>query len=351
MSPRPRLPLAAALLAALLSGGCLQLETRIKVEEDGTATVTERLRFSRRVLDLAGDGRGELVALLGKDAALRRMGQMGEGVSLVSHRVHEAEGASQESLTVFKVKDLNGFKYVTPWPAYRDFPENNTVTFRMQPYYKSCPYARPRAGTMGISWHYPKGKPPKGEPKPPKDAKPPKGPSPLELQVHRELGPVFRDMLKDFQVRLTIESYAPVSSGLGVRGHRAAAREVDLISFTDRDLDRWGGLFLANEEIMLDLVRWQLGGDDVVKHVRGYHANLTLPVFFPAGSKHMWWSGGTDVWFKPSRPLFDRYFAGKKLDYSQWQASPPSKHVPATFEKIGWKGLRKEEKPGNGGGE
>jgi hypothetical protein len=345
---RPRLPLAAALTAALLSAGCMQLETRIKVEEDGTATVTERLRFSRRVLDLAGGKRGELMALLGKESALRRMARMGKGITLSSHQLREAEGASQESLAVFKVKDLNGFKYVTPWAAYLDFPENNTVSFKMKPYYKSCPYARPKAGTLGISWHY--AKRPKGEPKPPKDAKPPKGPSPLELQVHRELGPVFRDMLKDFQLRLTIESYAPVNSGLGVRGRRAGAREVDLLNFSDAALDKWGGLFLENEEIMLDLVRWQLGGNDVVEHVRGYHANLTLPVFFPAGSKHMWWSGGTDVWFAPSRQLFDRHFAGKKLDLSAWQASPPSKHVPANFEKIGWKGLRKGEKPGNGGG-
>ncbi len=325
-------------LAWLACAGCMQLETRIKVHEDGTATVTERLRFSRRLLDLAGADKPKLLERLSRAAALGRMKRMGTGITLTSHKLREAAGAAQESVAVFKVKDLNGFKYVSPWPAYPDFPANNHVSFWMKPVYKSRPYAGARAGTFSIGFRYPKR--PQGEPRPKKGEKPPKGPAPRQLQVHRELGPVFRDMLKGFHVRLTLESYAPVTSGLGVRDHRAGAKEVDLINFSDKSLDTWGGLFLKNEEIMLDLARWQLGGDDVVKHVRGYHANRTLPVFFPAGSKHMWWSGGTEVWFRPSRQLFDRHFVGKKLDYSQWRASPPSKHVLARFESIGWRGSK-----------
>ena len=50
----------------------------------------------------------------------------------------------------------------------------------------------------------------------------------------------------------------------------------------------------------------------------------------------MWWGGGTEVWFAPSKPIFDKWFAGKKLDFAEWQASPESKHVLATFEKIGY---------------
>jgi hypothetical protein len=332
----PRAPLLAGLLAlaALGASGCVQLETRIKIETDGTATVTERLRFSRRVLDLAGEKQADLLKMLSRDAALRRMKKMGEGISVASHKSGEAAGASQESVTVFKVKDLNKFRYVTPWLAYKDFPKNNHVKFWMKPWYKSSPYAGPKAGTVAIGISYPKR--PVGERRPKKGEKPPKGPSPLEQQVYRELGPMFRDMLKGFHVRFTIESYAPVHSGLGVRGARAGAKEVDLINFSDKDLDSWGGLFLKNEEIMLDLVRWELGSADIVRHVRGYAGNHTLPVYFPAGSKHMWWSGGNTVWFRPSKPIFDRWFVGKKLDYSQWRASPPSKHVPATFARIGY---------------
>ena len=199
-------------------------------------------------------------------------------------------------------------------------------------------------------------KPPKGEERPPKDAPPPKGPAPLELQVYRELGPVARDMLKGFRLRLTFESYAPVHSRLGVRGERAGATSLDLLDFSDTNLDSWGSPFLENQEIALELVRWQLGGPNVVRHVNGYWSNTTLPVFFPWGSSHMWWSGGTTIWFAPSRPLFDKHFVGKKLDYSHWQASPPDKHVLAEFDKIGWRGLSRKEKDkgpegGNGGGQ
>jgi hypothetical protein len=137
-------------------------------------------------------------------------------------------------------------------------------------------------------------------------------------------------------IRLTIESYAPVHCGLGVRGERAGAKEMDLIHVSDRNLDKWGGSFLGNEEIMLDLLRWELGSADIVSHVRGFAGNRSLPVFVPLGSRHMWWFGGDKVWFRPSRAVFDRWFAGKKLDYSEWRASPPEKHVPASFKRIGY---------------
>ena len=329
-----RCRVAALALCAVWAAGCLQIEARLKVLEDGTATLTERVRFSRRLLDLAGEGQPELLKLLSKQAALDRMQHMGKGIRLVRHELRDAVGASKESLAVFQIDDLNHFQYVSPWLAYLDYPANNVVKCRMVPLYKSRPYANGRAGSISVSFHHLAE--PKREPKLPDDAPPPKGPSPLELQVYRELGPVFRDMLRGFQLRFTLEAFSPVLSGLGVRGRRAGATSIDLINVTDRDMDKWGGLFLGNEEIMLDLVRWQLGSDDVASHVREYATNLTLPVFTPLGSRHMWWTGGTNVSFPPSRPLFDKYFKGKKLDFSQWQPSPPEKHVAATWKLIGW---------------
>ena len=323
---------AIGLLAILC--GCLQVETVIRVNEDGTATVTERVRFSRRLLDLAGEKQADLLKLLSRDAALDRMKQMGEGVRLASHELRDADGASKESLAVFQVADLNKFRYVSPWLAYLDYPDNSVVACKVEPLYKSRPYREGRAGEISVSFEFVKK--PKAEEKPPEDAPPPKGPPPLDLQVYRELGPVFRDMLKDFQLKLTFESFSPVHSGLGVRNERAGATSIDLIHFTDADMDKWGALFLENEELMLDLVRWEVGSADIVDHVRDYANNLTLPVFTPRGSRHMWWFGGTYVTFAPSRALFDRYFVGKKLDFNEWQPAPPEKHVPATWELIGW---------------
>lgn len=334
------LALAAGLLA-LCSAGCMQLETRVRYNEDGTATVTERLRFSRMLLDQAGDKQAELLKLLGREAALERMKSMGKGVSLASHELRDAAGSSRESVAVFKVEDLNGFRYVSPWPAFPDYPQNNIVEFSMQPAYKSSAYNDGVAGTMVLRIKYLK--PPKGEPQPPKDAPPPKGPTPLDMQVYREISPVIRDMLKDFRVRLTFESFSPVHSRLGVRGESGGAKSIDLLDFSDANLDSWGSQFVANEEIALELVQWRFGGPNVVRHVNGYWNNATLPVFYPWGSRHMWWGGGMAIYCPPSRQLFDKHFAGRKLDYSQWQASPPDKQVTADFERIGWKGLGKKD--------
>ena len=336
--------LSAWLLAAMGAAGCLQLETRVKLHEDGSATITERLRFSRALLDQAGAREGELLKLLGREAALERMKSMGKGVSLVRHELRDAEGNAKESVAEFKVDDINGFRYASPWPAFADYRENNLVEFKMVPLYKSQPYASGSAGSMQVQVNFVK--PPKGEERPPKDAPPPKGPSPLDQQVYRELGPVARDMLKGFRLKFTFESYAPVHSGLGVRGESAGNPAMDLLEFSDTNLDSWGTPFLENQEIMLELVNWRLGGPNVVRHVQGYWANNTLPVYAPRGSMHMWWHGGDQIWFAPSRQLFDKHFVGKMLDYSQWQASPPDKHVPAEFDRIGWKGLvRKEKEP------
>jgi hypothetical protein len=162
--------------------------------------------------------------------------------------------------------------------------------------------------------------------------------SPVDAQVFREISPVFRDMLRGFQLKLTFVGYAPVFYGPNPRGRRGRSKSVDILHVDGADLDKYGYMFFENEEIMLDLVRWQIGSADVADHLRGYGANLTLPVMTPYGSKHMWSIGysGNRVYLPPSRRLFDRYFKGKKLDFAQWRASPPEKHVLADFAKIGY---------------
>jgi len=337
MNRRSAVRLLFASVVAAHCAGCLQLETRITLHEDGSATITERLRFSRRLLDLEGQQASELQRLLSREAALDRMKHMGKGVELASHEVRDAEGGSREAVTVFKTPDVNGFRYVSPWLAYVDYPENNVVECRLRPVYKSRPYAAAKAGEMAVTFAYLKQ--PKSEPRPKKGAPPPAGPSPLDLQVYRELGPIFRHIMKDFRITFTFETYCPVQrSGLGFRGRRVAAHSIDLIDFSHRDLDQYGNLFLENEELMLDLVRWELGSKDIVDHVRGFVANHTVPAFLPTGSKYMWWTGGNEIPFKPSRALFDRHFKGKMLNYNEWAPRPTDRLVPAEFGKIGWQG-------------
>ena len=339
--------LLGALLVVTGGTGCLQIEARLKVHEDGSATLTERLSFSRRLLDLAGAREQEILELAGKDAALERMKQMGSGVTLIQHELRDGPGASKESVVQYKVADVSQFLYVSPWFAYLDYPANNAVEIKMYPLYKSNPYRGGSAGSMAVLLK--PIKPPKGDSKEAPPLTPPSPPwgeggvrgAPKDLQVLRELGPVARDMLKGLRLRFTFEAYAPVHSALGVRDEGAGATAIDLLDVSDTNLDNWGGPFLENEEVMLDLMRGEFGSANVVRHVQGYWANNTLPVFMPRGSRHIWWLGAETIWFAPSRPLFDKHFAGKKLDYSEWQPHPPEKHVPADFDNIGWKGLKR----------
>jgi hypothetical protein len=327
-----RLALLPGLLVGLVAAGCAQIETRVKLNPDMTATVTERVRFTKRLLDLAGaEGRAELLKMLGKDAALRRMKHMGKGVKLVSHRVGDAEGASKESLTVFKIRRLDDFRYVSPWLAYSTYPQNNVISCRVEPILKNRDPYNERPGDMAVSFLHVK-RPPR-VPRVEELPATPKGMSPRKLQVYRELGPVFRDMLKGFKLRLTFESYAPVKSRLGVRNQRAGATEVDLINFSDKNLDSWGGLFLKNEELMLDLVRWDLASADIGKHVKGFVGNHTLPVFLRRGGH------GTRICFRPSRPFFDKYLAGKTITSPWWRG----RSEKADFARIGWHPMKKSK--------
>lgn len=314
------------------TAGCLHLELHIKLAPDGTATATERLRFSEQLLDLgrAAGGKKDVAPLLTKASALERMKHMGKGVSLVSHTVKDLEGGAKESVAVFGIPDLNEFRYVSPFLTYTDYVENHVLKCTLEPVY-TCRTPRASAGHMSIAFQ--PAKRPKAEPRQEEGAPPPKGPSPAEIQRFREVLDIFRDMLTDFEVRFTFESYAPIShTGFGWRGYKSRVNFVDMIYFTDDDLDRWGGRFLENEEIMLELVRLDFGGPNITNSVYQFVNNPSVPVFHPWGSRHRRWRQNDQIFFRPSRALFDKYFKGKQLHY-RWG---PRTTLPAKFESIGW---------------
>ena len=91
---------------------------------------------------------------------------------------------------------------------------------------------------------------------------------------------------------------------------------------------------------MLELGRLNLAGPSVQEALRDADQSLSLPAFSPfifsAGAGF-----GTAydcIWFPPSKPLFDKHFAGKKLDLDREKDTPPEKQAPALFEEIGWHG-------------
>ena len=340
---RATICLLVPLLATALAG-CLKVNTRIVLHPDGSATVTERLQFSRALLDLGAEAGGELdvAKLLTRAAAEERMKHMGKDIQLVSHEVRELETNARESVTVFKVAYLDGFQYASPFAAYADYAENSTVRCRFRPMYKSGSYVG-IAGQMAVSFHTLKRA--RSHARPEKDTPRPKGPTPKSVQILRHLRPVFADMLEHFELRLTFETYCPIHrTGFGLRGQRAGVNFADVIRFTDQDLDRFGGRFLANEEIALELLQGRIEGPNITQTVEQFAGNSTVPVFVTFGSSYRKWYPSEIICFAPSRPLFDRHFAGKKLDYSRWAPTPPAKQVTATFEKIGYQPRKKPDR-------
>lgn len=323
--------LRMAALCALLAGlsGCMQINTLVQLKADGSADITERVRFSRRLLDLGEKAGGELniASLLEEAAAQKRMANMGEGITLTSHKIEDVEGGARESVTVYHIADANNFTYVSPFLAYTDYASNNKVKLTVKPIYEGTWWGR-RAGKMAVSFDYIKK--PEGPPQLKEGEKPPPGPTPAELQVIRELRPIFKDIMKDFRLKLSFESYAPLSSSnIGHRGSKAGTKRADLLNFSDQDLDNWGGNFLENEEIMVELLRWNLGGHNVVSHTKGFVSNQTLPVFLPTIPR------AGEIYFAPSQDLFDKHFEGKKITF--YYEKGPQKTRPATFKEIGHK--------------
>jgi len=323
----PRIARAAGLSLLLLASGCLQIETRVKLHPDGSATITERVQLSKRLLDLSSQEglAANIASMLTKPETLKRMQHMGKGMRLVSHKVREAEKGGKESISVFKIQDINEFQYVSPYLGMDKYPKHTALKCKLFPIDRRAHGGWAwLPGQMGVSFYPATREPRRGRPK---DWKPPKPPSPRDSQVLRDLRPVFRDLMKDFQLKLTFESYAPLRFRpyYRFRGQRAATKCFDLIDFSDKDLDKYGYAFLGNEEIMLELLRLQTGKHNVVENVKGHAGNLTVPVFHPFGAP--------EIYFNPSRIFFEKFFQGKTLHFYKKEGGPR----PARWKDIGWK--------------
>ena len=327
------LGLALAALGLLLSSGCFQIETLVSIHEDGSGTITERFQLSQRLMEFENPGGGPVLASeLTKEAVMERMKFMGKGITLVSHEVRDGEGGGRESVSVFKIPDITEFQYASPYVSLPGYSGRCLMKCRLSARLKADNHP---PGLVVLTFDPVVNDPAKAkvEPSPKTDEKnPPKGPSPAELQMLRHLQPVVRDLLEGIRLKFTVETYASVYGawmGPPVRNAQANTHEWDLIDVSDKDLDAYGANFLENEEVMLELERRQLDGPNTRQHLGGMFGNLTLPLFYIAGGP--WWSPPV-MWFRPSRPLFDRLFAGKTLEFGERAGGAR----PAKFEEIGW---------------
>ena len=310
-----------ATLLSLSVGACLQLETLIEVHPDQSATVTERLRLSQQLLDQGA--KEDVAQFLSKEAALNRMKQMGKGMTLVSHTVRDAEQGSRESVAVFKIPNISDFTYVSPYLAVANYPKHHAIKCTMFPVYESTWWGR-HAGQMGVSFTSVTSEPERGGTPP----APPPPPSPASLQALRDIQPIFRDLLKDFKLKVTFKGYTPLRfrQYYRYRGMRERTTTYDLIDFSDKNLDNYGTDFLSNEEVMLELLKMNFGGPNITEQTKAHADNPTLPVFQ--------FRSTPEIYLPPSRQMFDQHFAGKTLTHSREQNITG----PAKFEEIGFKG-------------
>jgi hypothetical protein len=314
-------------LALLLLAGCYQVETLVKLHEDGSATITERYQVSRRMLEFEEPGGNSLLAgELTREAVLTRMKLMGKGITLENYELRDGEGGSKESLCVFKIPDVSEFQYASPFLAIPGYMGRCLMKCRIEPVYQSSSYLR--TGMLGIRFDpviVDAAKAAAGTKKP--DDKTPVPELALaDQQIFRQLQPAVRDMLQGIRFKFSVEGYAPISvpQYTPLRGRMSGTYRCDLIDFSDKDLDAFSGNFLENEEIMLELVQMKFNGPNLAQHLQGYGDNLTLPLFHaaPPGIYHI----------PPSRFYFDKFFAGKNIGYY----NDPKTQKPAKFEEIGF---------------
>ena len=319
------LPCLLLILLGALSG-CMQVETRVRLLEDGSAVITERVRFSDRLLDASGpEGSAlDVASLLKKEAALERLKQLGAGAELVSHEVRRAEQGEREALTVFRIPDLTKLRYASPFIRHPEYRKNTVVGFEIDAVKKGS-YLGDKAGELRLRVL-------------PLDALKDASQavneqaaewaesSPVDLQRLRQLQPILSDLLEGLKIKFTVEAYAPIRCSFAMRGFEleGAIKEVDLMDLDAQNLDRRAGAFFANEEVLLDLLRWRLDTPNLRAQLKDANVNKTLPLLLARAGA---------IWFPASRPLYERYLKDVKLEFGEGHGGSRC----ASFEEVGYR--------------
>lgn len=293
--------------------GCMELHVHVKLNEDGSARITERMRFSRRLLDrkqTAPNGES-LVSCLSKANAEARAKQMGSAVRLIKHEQKELEDGSQESVAVFAAPDLNGIRLHAPFLGLKGHQKGHLQCV-VEPCYRHRWASPDQPGWMAVHFHR-RGFP--GQPKAKKGERP-VGPSPKELQRYRDFIPALADTLKDFHVKLTFESYNDLLAGykhgmrwVKKRGTGITTGEYILLDLSGKKIDRWGQPILESEEAMVEVMSGHFGGPNVKAQLGRMSHSSRAPLLFPLGLAWYNWRRA----FKPSAYHYKKYFDGRPV--------------------------------------
>jgi hypothetical protein len=254
----------AASAALLLLSGCAQIDVTVEMhDKDPGATVRERVRVSRRLLEAcpAGAQREKLLGNLEREAALERMKLMGKGVKLVSHEKKALPDGGVQSLVVYRVPDIRNLQVTNPFVDAGAPGDLARINCGFKPKYNVNHFS---VHSLGRMRGYPKGVVRKTA-------------TPLERQILRELRPVLVDMLSDFRASLKLKVPTRFLRN-HVRNLSAGPKVTTLFSVSGQDLDRHGNGFFDNEEIMLALMEMDFSDGTILKHTGAFLHNSRTPV-------------------------------------------------------------------------
>jgi hypothetical protein len=322
-----------ALIVSFMTG-CMEIENRIIMQLDGGAIIKETILVHKELLDFTDEaGSPVIMKYLEKSACEERAKAFGKGTVLLNHSIKNLNDGVKSLEAEYKIDDINELYVINPYLCYTNYKEMGLAKFSFKPILKSG-NGYGTAGNMALNIVTEKpgigqktiGR---GEPK----VSPP---SPKILQKFRNWQPIIKDCMKDFKISVMFECYSSVYPNYGLRERPSQPRKCEILSFSGSDYDNLGGLLLDNDEIMQELLRLKFWDYNFIKAAQDFENNLTVPVICDGGSPYQnYGTGGRVISFKPSKAIFDKYLAGKKIDYSIWQ-SDPKNIVDADFSKIGF---------------
>ncbi len=265
----------AVLASVLFSSGCVHVDVTIALhEKDPGATITERIRLTRKLRELcpSAEEKQKIEAHLTRDAALERLKSMGKGMTLTSHKVYELPDGSRESLSVYSIPNASDVRFPNPYPGSSPA---GLYTINLSP---SVGRTGKEFGQMALvvtSADRKKHSMGSGVVK--------KAPTPLARQRYRLLKPVMADLLSDLNIAFRVTVPTRFTGGR-IRGIRGGVKQMTLVSISGKNLDRSGRAFFDNEEVMISLLQMDLRAGVVfgnsggsrsprLRSGRGYHAN------------------------------------------------------------------------------
>jgi hypothetical protein len=315
-------PIGFAFCVAILLPGCMQVTVHVKLNEDGSATVTEKIAFTEQLLDLAASdpAAANFSKSLSKEAALERLKMMGEGAQLASHTLGETivRGTLfKESITVYTLPNIANLRLV---PFFRDMSAaskdpKSCLKFILEPVYDGEQGKIP--GMMLLKWQWSDGgNSPTSPPRP--------SLTPKQKQDLRTLLPLYRELLKDACFKLEVESYNTLfvfKHGLWMRyvtdrRTRAPSPVFELFNFSGDNENLFHEALRSDEEAMIAILRCDWEGPAIFPlfydrtRDNPFRINERLPLCYKSIGETPY----TGLMFNPSPFHYKKHFEGRQFD-------------------------------------